>query len=367
MKYPSVPTESKSKINKAGAILSGRTPGSMEEFKWAIDLVSRWRACHAYPINTFQSTLRTKLKDGGYKHYIVAQRLKRLPTIIDKLKRFNAMQVSTMQDIGGLRAVLPTIDSCYKIRNEYMMGNHFSKMLLEKDVKDYIQKPRDDDGYRGLHLIFKYQNSLIKDFDGLKIEMQFRTKLQHAWATAVESMGTFLGQSLKSRQGDESWLKFFSLISSSFAFKENTTPIPKYSHLTEIETHEKIQALNKKLGALDKLIGLSAVMRVRQNAGKGSTYYLLILDSLNHTIEIRSYGRNDFFKASDDYSEIELKVNQGQVQVEPVLVSSESLGKLKRAYPNFFLDTTDFLKELRPVLQSTESRKLLYKEMKKRK
>lgn len=367
MKYPPVPKESKSKINKAGAILSGRIPGSTEDFRWAVDLISRWRACHAYPINTFQSTLRTKLKAGGYKNYIVAQRLKRLPTILDKLKRFPAMQVTTMQDIGGIRTVLPTIESAYKIRDEYLNARHFNKMLLEKDIKDYILYPRDDDGYRGLHLIFKYQNNLIPEYDGLKIELQFRTKLQHAWATSVESMGTFLGQSLKSRQGDEDWLKFFCLISSAFAFKENTSKIPRHSNLSELETHEEIQNLNRKLGGLDKLIGLSAVMRVRQSAGKGSTYFLLILDSLNKNIEIRSYSRDDFFKASDDYSEIELLVSQGKLQVEPVLVSSDSLGKLKRAYPNFFLDTTDFIKELKPILKSIESRRLTFREIKKKK
>ncbi len=45
----------------------------------------------------------------------------------------------------------------------------------------------------------------------LLIELQLRTRLQHEWATAVETMGTFLQSSLKSSQGPEEWLDFFSL------------------------------------------------------------------------------------------------------------------------------------------------------------
>lgn len=108
MRFSPVPNESKKQINRAGEILISDNP-SIEEFEMASDLAYRWRACHAYPINTFQATLRTKLKDyPGYP--IVAQRLKRMPTIIDKLKRFENMKLSTMQDIGGVRAVLDSVE-----------------------------------------------------------------------------------------------------------------------------------------------------------------------------------------------------------------------------------------------------------------
>ena len=51
--------------------------------------------------------------------------------------------------------------------------------------------------------VLRYKNKLVPHHDDLRIEMQIRTKLQHIWATAVETMGTFLGQALKSRQGDQ--------------------------------------------------------------------------------------------------------------------------------------------------------------------
>jgi len=200
MRFSSVPSESKSKINRAGKTLLTEPEGT-DKFFEAFDIMDRWRACHAYPINTFQSTLRTKLKDHKYSDYIVAQRLKRLPTIIDKLRRYPNMQLTTMQDIGGVRAILKSVKDVYRLRDEYVNSAHFHEMII--DERDYIACPRDADGYRSLHLVFKYKNIQNPHYDGLKLEMQIRTKLQHAWATAVETMGTLLGQALKSRQGEK--------------------------------------------------------------------------------------------------------------------------------------------------------------------
>lgn len=70
----SVPLESKSQINKSGKILSQADVFS-DEYQDALELANRWRACHAYPINTFQATLRTKIKNCQGE-VLVAQRLK---------------------------------------------------------------------------------------------------------------------------------------------------------------------------------------------------------------------------------------------------------------------------------------------------
>jgi hypothetical protein len=46
------------------------------------------------------------------------------------------------------------------------------------------------------------------------------------WATAVETVGAFVQQALKSSLGEQEWLRFFSLMSGALAFKENTAPVP---------------------------------------------------------------------------------------------------------------------------------------------
>ncbi len=348
MAFSAVPKESKNQINKAGQILVKDKPGG-EELRWARDLAYRWRACHAYPINTFNSTLRVKIKD--YADPIVAQRLKRMPTIIDKLKRYPAMKLTTMQDIGGLRAVLGSVVDVYRLADSYRDNTKFKHELV--DERDYIYNPRSEDGYRSLHLIYKYKNKRNPAYDGLRLELQIRTKLQHTWATAVETMGTFLGQALKSRQGDKEWLDFFAITSSAFAYKEEGTPVPRFKNLSKKETFSAVAEAEANLNALDKMSGFSvAVNAIVKGRGKGKSWYyhLIVLNSLQKSVQIRAYDRDSFKQAMRDYSKVEEEAAKGK-KIEPVLVSAGPIDELRRAYPNFFLDMGDFMNIVRGIVK----------------
>src|SRR2546430_5146054 len=237
MAFPSVPKASKGQINKAGEILSSSDKSDAIAVLSAWELAAAWRACHAYPINTFQATLRTKLR-GNFVDPIVAQRLKRMPTIIGKLVRYPSMKLTTMQDIGGLRAVLKSVAEAEKLADIYENKSRFLHELIDR--KNYIDEPRSEDGYRSIHLIYKYKNEHYSAYDGLRLELQIRSRIQHKWATAVETMGTFLGQALKSRQGDQEWLDFFALTLSAFAHIGKRPPVPRFARLTEKETREAI-------------------------------------------------------------------------------------------------------------------------------
>jgi len=347
MKFSPVPTESKSSINRAGQALVDNI-ASVEELERARDLANRWRACHAYPINTFQSTLRRKLSVYS-SDPIVAQRLKRMPTMIDKLKRYTSMQLTTMQDIGGVRAILGKVSDVYKLAGEYKSKSRFAHELINE--YDYIQNPRDEDGYRSLHLIYKYRNSQHPEFDGLRLELQVRTKLQHTWATAVETMDTLLGQALKYRQGDKRWQDFFAITSSAFAYMENNPPIPRFKALSLKETALAVAAAEEKLSALEKMTGFSAAVDFISKKRRGRSYHLLILDSLARKVRIKNYDRDSFEKAQEDYSEFERRAADGE-KIEPVLVSAGSIDKLRRAYPSFFLDIGDFINKVKEIVKS---------------
>jgi len=340
MAFAPVPNESKNQINRAGKILAYNEV-SHEDFFWALDLAERWRACHAYTINTFQATLRTKLRRYA-RDPIVAQRLKRMPTIINKLQRYPAMKLTTMQDIGGVRAILYTISDVYRLADEYRKSTRLAHELV--DQKDYIQNPRSEDGYRSLHLIYKYKNTQVTDYDGLRVELQIRTRLQHIWATAVESMGTFLGQALKSRQGDQEWLDFFAMTSSAFAHMEGSVLVPRFDKLSRKQIFMAVADAESSLGALDLMRGLfvaaSAIYKSK-SSGKSWFYHLIILNSLDRSVRIQAYDRESFEQAMDDYAEVETRAVKGE-KIEPVLVSAGPFEKLRRAYPNFFLDIEDF-------------------------
>ena len=127
-----------------------------------------------------------------------------------------------MQDIGGCRSIVRNVAQVRKIVANYEKSDIKHKVF---QTDDYIDKPKES-GYRGVHLIFKYFSDKNETYNGLKIEVQVRSNLQHAWATAVETTGTFIGQALKSSQGEADWLRFFCLMGSAIAIRENTNPVP---------------------------------------------------------------------------------------------------------------------------------------------
>jgi putative GTP pyrophosphokinase len=150
----------------------------MEAREHALVVINNWRSSHSYPLNAFQMTLRHKAAQVD-PHALISQRIKRLPAIQLKLHLNPGMDFARMQDIGGCRAVLRSVASVYKLVDLY------DKSDLRHTCRrktDYIAKPRDS-GYRGIHLIYQYKKTSGSPYDGLQIEMQLRTQLQHAWAT----------------------------------------------------------------------------------------------------------------------------------------------------------------------------------------
>lgn len=352
MAFAKVPTISKGRINLAGKVLAKNKPNrlSIEE---AISIADAWRACHAYPINTFQSTLRRKLSKFS-NDPLVAQRLKRMPTIVEKLHRYPKMQLSRMQDIGGVRAILDSVHDVYLLAEEYKDKSRFTHELVRE--KDYIKRPRDEDGYRSLHLIYKYKNKQAKAYNGLLLELQIRTKLQHTWATAVETMGTFLGQALKSRLGDKAWLEFFSVVGSAFASIENTDLLQKHKSMSQKEIFGKVASMNEELKVLEKIKGYSIAVNEINKRGSsdvGWSYHLIVLNSEQKTVQIKPYKRGSIKQATDDYSKVEEEAARGK-KIEAVLVSAGPLSALRQAYPNFFLDIGGFVDRIEFIIAESK-------------
>src|SRR5438270_870529 len=63
---------------------------------------------HACPLNAVTVTVRQRALAVN-PNAVVAERRKRLPTILDKLKRHPTMSVTTMQDLGGCRVIFETV------------------------------------------------------------------------------------------------------------------------------------------------------------------------------------------------------------------------------------------------------------------
>lgn len=344
------PRFSKNQVNRAGEILSRPGAFTLQEEDWASEVLANWRACHGYPINTFQATLRAKLKNG-YGDAIVAQRLKRAPSIILKLQRFAGMQLARMQDIGGLRAVLSSLTRVRRLEKEYRTTTFEHEL---SNSKDYIAEPKDD-GYRGVHLIYRYKNKRAPTYDGLSLELQIRTRRQHAWATAVETMGTFLGQALKAGQGDDQWREFFAKAGAAIAILEGSPPVPGYEGCSRKAVFDDVATTEARLRVLERLQGFAiAADQITTERGQGA-YHLIVLDSDRRLVTIRPYPVANLAQATNDYAIVEKRTKDGE-PVEAVLVSAGPVTALRKAYPNYFLDTQAFVAEMNAVISEVAAR-----------
>lgn len=197
-------------------------------------------------------------------------------------------------------------------------------------------------------MIYKYYSDKSKIYNDLKIEIQVRSQYQHAWATAVETVGTFLNQSLKSSIGEDDWLRFFSLMGTVIAFQERTAPVQN----TPTDYQPLIAELRDyaaRLDVINRLEIYGQALQFFEEAQEGH-YYILELDPLAQRVVVRSYAKNELSKAQEDYLDVE-KRTENTVS-DAVLVSVDSLAALQRAYPNYFLDTRVFIGIVRDALEA---------------
>lgn len=334
-----VPLYSKKEINDAGRIIANPNV-TKEEREQALSVMNNWRASHAYPLQVIASNLRLRNPNA-----IVVQRLKRLESIAGKIERFPEMQLYRMQDLGGCRVIVDTIDDVYESLNRYK--NSRIRHILKRE-NDYIMNPKES-GYRSYHMAYKFQSDKKETYNqNMLIEIQFRTRLQHTWATAVEMMGIYTKSNLKSSQGDEEILRFFVLVSSIYALMEGT-PVCPGTVADYDELIKEIKEIDKKNNLISTLSGLRTAINTVNDKIKNNKngYYILILDYEKNMVRISSFKSNEVEVATNVYSQIEKGVDKTK---DVVLVSANSIDTLRAAYPNYFVDISEFIKMLRRIL-----------------
>lgn len=303
----------------------------------ALDVLNNWRLSHSYPLEKIRTILEKNARDIDSKA-LIGQRIKRVPSIVGKLNRFSTMRLDRMQDLGGCRAVVSRIDDVYKVV-ELLKSSRTMHEL--KNEKDYIEEPKDS-GYRSYHLVYSFQNKKYEKLNGLQIEMQIRTAVQHSWATAVEVVGAFTAESLKSSQGDANWLEFFKLVSHYFQELEQdkkfrSAPDDLKRLYDELNVQRFVHACAVTANHIDK----------EDNAW--ASYFLMELKPKENIINITSYPTTHLAQAGEDYLAAERRCKD-IVGAEAALVSTNDLDNLRNAYPNYFADTRTFMNNLGRVL-----------------
>lgn len=337
------PQYSKKAVSRAGDVLVLGKSGT-EEYDEALKVINNWRASHTYPLQKIKDTLARRAKKIDASS-ITAQRLKRLTSIESKLRLLNKTRLGGIQDIGGCRAILKNVSQVNALIEVYLDAQSKNPIGRPQliDTDDYIEPPKIT-GYRSVHLVLQYQSDTEarQVYNGLKIEIQIRTRLQHFWATAVETAGTFLGQQLKSGVGDERWKRFFALASSVFALIEKCELVPN-TPTTKRKLVSELQELWEELNVYTFLSGCAVTTTMTAKNFPNFGRVLLKLNSKQREIDIKVYAKNDLIAATEDYLTAE-RETADKPEMQVVLVSVDNLAKLRVAYPNYYADTSEFLK-----------------------
>lgn len=340
---------SKKRVKKAGDMI--RKGCSEQERAEAIEVIRNFRQSHLYPLMLIKNHVN-RMARKVCDDFILARRLKRLPTILDKLERptldgqsDNAISLIRMQDIGGCRLIFDSLEQLYDCLERLKASRSVHKIVKQQDT---LFEPKAS-GYRGVHLVFScYENSneTNNPWYKHKIELQLRTRLQHAWATCVETIDIFEHTQLKTRIEQQrfeqpDYRQFFKLTADLMANEE------QQGFLTE---HQKVKTLQQFFHAEDvleienKLSSYSlATKEIGYRQAKELTGQLLIWlandEAGNATVFQQYYSQNRNEVAIERYNQLEDDTHVSLV----VLVAVKTIADVQRAYPNYYADTSRFV------------------------
>jgi ppGpp synthetase/RelA/SpoT-type nucleotidyltranferase len=336
---------SRTKIDKSGERLAKDTWTSEEQYIESEIVLDDYRKLHLEPLTEITLRLQSWLHEFG-KDFYIAQRIKRKPQILRKLKRFH-VRLSQLQDIGGVRVIFDDnthIDGFVSFMKKKIAKGHFVAVERETDYREY---GRDDSGYRAFHLILSRNN--------VKVELQLRSRIQHNWAERIERTSVIYGYYLKELQGDSRVLEYFKSLSYIFHEIENKRN-PSANLINELETRrhecEKIIQSSDKKNVFKSSVNenfLKGMISRDANLKASFHNWMIVFDwSSGAFLNWRVInGKSD--EAIKVYVELE-KQYPAETGYEVVMIGSSDVTAIRKTHSHYFgIETYD------TILQSIDS------------
>ena len=259
----------------------------------------------------------------------------------------------TLTDIGGCRAIMRSMHGLRRLVHEYE-----SRPLAHqfKNGKDYVESPKSD-GYRGIHRIYYFAQTTEASRPyaeaRLQVELQFRTRLQHVWATAVEVAGIFRREALKANQGDPDWKRFFALVATQFAREEKCPLVP--------DAPKNKTALRAELRNLIRMHNMLNMFETYKTTiqhvshRKDAKYYLVHLDPVQQKVTLTGFKAKESAEANRSYTGQETQTlfpddPNFHTSDQVVLVGVNDIRELPKAYPNYYMDSTEFVARVKEII-----------------
>ena len=334
--------------SQRGGRRADRSSSSLNDLRRARGIVNNWRAAHSLPLDRVRMELEERVAPLGGEA-LVAQRLKRLSSIDAKLRRFHNMNLARMQDVGGCRAVLPSVDAGVRVARGY--ADRPSRHRVAH-TDDYLTDPRAS-GYRGIHLVSRFQPARRKrstpgcesrSSSAPASNMHGRPP-SRPWAhspvrRSSPAKGTKAGCA-------------FRIDGLGDRVQRGVPLVPDTADSRDLLRRD-LAAAAAALAAVARLKRYRQALKVLEGHvrnGRAEYFHIVAESWPDGTARVRwnEYARDEREEAIRAFEEVEAAIEHFP-GAETVLVRVASVDALRTAYPSYFADTRAFVAELEKAI-----------------
>lgn len=322
---------SKTRIDKAGLALAKAKFKDEVDFIELEEAFDEYRKAHLKPLSETTLEIQRMLGSFGTDYYI-AQRLKRKPQIVRKLNRLS-VRLTQLQDIGGSRIIVPKNNDVDAVLAFLLEKSRFGAGFNIEKTTDYRERGRDDTGYRSLHVILER--------DGVNLELQIRSRIQHYWAESIERTSVIYGHHLKENEGAPEVIEYFRHLSDVF-YEVESGREPSAAHKIKIDalrqTCEQIISKSDKHKVFDSFVNEGVIKTLTEKETRnpsGLNNWILIFDWNQGAFvswDIVDQNPNEAVAAYVHY-EHQYPAEQG---FEVVLIGSSEVATVRQTHSHYF-------------------------------
>lgn len=339
---------SKSQLKKVGEKLRHGAMLLPEEEVW----LATFRIGHRSIIEAFRNHHKQILGKSRWqdRRILFASRLKKRQTLIDKLSaRQQKMDLTRMHDIAGCRLIFQNLSDLWLYRDSFSARlkkqSHFS-LLSDESQYNYIQHPRVT-GYRSIHDVYQ---EVCADSIKAKIEVQYRTAVQHSWATALEIWDQSHFKGAKFGLEDANIQKLFALYSELlwriYDFNDSNNIKRNVLDISDAKLYREITEMEHEFGVLKFLANIPRA-QVKMSV---TTDEVLLRRIASQDDALDNSYRLEAKQISWDFIQGELFDNEIYGQEDLVFVQTDPK-ILKQTYNNYFDDPRKFVKRVRMAMK----------------
>jgi putative GTP pyrophosphokinase len=115
--------------------------------------------------------------------------------------------------------------------------------------------------------------------------------------------------------------------------------------MSALELFQQAVDIGRRLDVKRKLNAFAVAANAISSSNAGGNFHLIVLDSTERTVTVSSFGKKRLDEANAAYAAAEQRASE-HPDMQTVLVATSSIEALRRAFPNYFLDTKQFLSAL---------------------